>query len=280
MWSRAELKRKAKFAVRRNYWKCVLVAFVLSILLIQGSGFKLDYNLGERQDTVGDIKNFVNNNFLDDPTTETWYPSDGELQLEETKVSDLLAQFLEMPVFLQTLLGVAAFPVMLTVALIWIAIGIFLINPVEVGGCRFFMENTMEAAQPGKLFYAFQNGNYTEVVITLFLRNLYIALWSLLLVIPGIIKSYEYRMVPYLLADTPEMRGEDAFRISKEMMRGEKWNAFILDLSFIGWNILNTFTLGILGIFYVAPYVNATNAELFAEFKRQYSDVRGSRYEF
>ena len=65
--------------------------------------------------------------------------------------------------------------------------------------------------------------------------KLYTFLWSLLLLIPGIVKAYEYRMVPYLLADYPELSTEEAFRISREMMNGEKMNTFILDLSFIGW---------------------------------------------
>lgn len=82
-----------------------------------------------------------------------------------------------------------------------------------------------------------------KTVWTLFLMKLYTFLWSLLLIIPGIVKSYEYRMVPYLLADCPDLSTEDAFRISREMMDGEKMNAFILDLSFIGWKILSSITL-------------------------------------
>ena len=68
----------------------------------------------------------------------------------------------------------------------------------------------------------FQNGTYGKTVWTLFLMKLYTFLWSLLLIIPGIVKSYEYRMVPYLLADCPDLSTEDAFRISREMMDGEK----------------------------------------------------------
>ena len=73
---------------------------------------------------------------------------------------------------------------------------------------------------------AFGSGSYLKIVGTMFLRGLYIFLWSLLLFIPGIIKSYEYRMVPYLLAECPEMGNSEAFRISKEMMYGQKMEAF------------------------------------------------------
>lgn len=97
----------------------------------------------------------------------------------------------------------------------------------------------------------------------MFLRNLFIFLWTLLLVVPGIIKHYEYLMVPYILAENPGMRREEAFLISKKMMMGQKWDTFVLDLSFIGWRILEGLTFGILGIFYVEPYIQSTFAELY-----------------
>ena len=90
---------------------------------------------------------------------------------------------------------------------------------------------------------------------------------SLLCIIPGIVKGYEYRMIPYLLADHPEMTKDEAFAASKEMMMGQKWNAFVLDLSFIGWDILSSMTFGILDIFYVMPYKMSTNAALYEAIK-------------
>ena len=80
----------------------------------------------------------------------------------------------------------------------------------------------MEKAGLGNILFGFQNGYYGKTVWTLFLKNLYIFLWSLLLLIPGIVKAYEYHMVPYLLADYPELSTEEAFRISREMMNGRK----------------------------------------------------------
>lgn len=71
-----------------------------------------------------------------------------------------------------------------------------------------------------------------------FLTGLYIGLWSLLLVIPGIVKSYAYAMTPFILSENPEMSANDAITASKEMMDGHKWDLFCLYLSFIGWNIL------------------------------------------
>lgn len=101
-----------------------------------------------------------------------------------------------------------------------------------------------------------------------FLASLFAALWSLLLVIPGIIKQFEYLMVSYILADNPDMPAMDALRKSKQMMKGHKWNAFVLSLSFLGWGILSLLTGGILDIFYVRPYMEATYAELYLALKQ------------
>ena len=101
----------------------------------------------------------------------------------------------------------------------------------------------------------------------MFLQNLFLGLWTLLFIIPGIVKAYSYRMVPYILADNPEMSSTDIITKSREMMNGHKWDAFVLDLSFLGWLILTALTGGILGIFYVYPYIFETNAELYLALK-------------
>ena len=98
--------------------------------------------------------------------------------------------------------------------------------------------------------------------------------WSLLFIIPGIVKAYEYRMIPYLLAENPEMSKEEAFAISKQMMSGQKWRTFVLDLSFFGWILLSGFTCGILAIFYVNPYVFSTQSALYERLR--YGNVQRS----
>lgn len=97
--------------------------------------------------------------------------------------------------------------------------------------------------------------------------DLKIILWSLLLIVPGIIKAYEYRMVPYLLGENPGMSANEAFTLSSEMMSENKWNAFVLDLSFILWNMLSGITFGLAGVFYVFPYICQTNANLYIRLK-------------
>ncbi len=144
-----------------------------------------------------------------------------------------------------------------------IAYSILLGGPLMVGFAWFALQYARgNGGKPSDLFCAFQT-DYGNVLVTMFLTNLFIALWSLLLVVPGIIKFYEYRMVAYLLAENPSLEWKKAQSMSREMMDGHKMDAFILDLSFIGWWILTSLTFGLAGIFYVIPYYNQTYAELY-----------------
>ena len=149
------------------------------------------------------------------------------------------------------------------VILIVLVAKVFVGNLLKMGGYRFFILN--QTAQPGigTLLDGFRSGHYVNIVLTMFLRDLFTTLWSLLLVVPGIVKHYEYLMVPYIIAENPEIDYKEAFQISKQMMDGEKMEAFIMDLSFLGWYLLSAVTCGLLAIFYVNPYVQASFAEMY-----------------
>ena len=149
------------------------------------------------------------------------------------------------------------------VILIVLVAKVFVGNLLKMGGYRFFILN--QTAQPGigTLLDGFRSGHYVNIVLAMFLRDLFTALWSLLLVVPGIVKHYEYLMVPYIIAENPAMDYKEAFQISKQMMDGEKMEAFIMDLSFLGWYLLSAVTCGLLAIFSVNPYVQASFAEMY-----------------
>lgn len=110
---------------------------------------------------------------------------------------------------------------------------------------------------------------YKRNVKVLFFRDIYTVLWLLLFIIPGLVKIYEYRMIPYLLADHPDMTKEEAFKMSKQMMKGNKWRAFVLDLSFILWGMLGVITLGIVNVLWVDPYKQLTDAALYNALKTE-----------
>lgn len=154
--------------------------------------------------------------------------------------------------------------------IVGILLTIFLFHPLYIGTRRFFLSNLYKEGKTplGTVLYAFDH-SYGNVILTTFLESLFIALWSLLLVIPGIVKMYSYFMVDYILADNPGLDQARAFEISKKTMVNEKMNVFIFDLSFIPWHLLSGITLGIAGIFYVFPYVEASKARLYDRLKQK-----------
>ncbi len=242
-WTRSDLKWRAKEAFRKNYWAAVLVSFILAI--VAASGGK-----GAAQSGAG---NAVNSEY-------SYSVNIFDTGQVSSSVGRMFSGAGSLWTMILALVGASA---VVTVALIGIILHFLVGNVLEVGARSFYIDNLFSTPGPGKILSAFRSGNYGNVVKVMFCRDLFTFLWSLLFVIPGIVKSYEYKMVPYLLAEYPGMDRKEAFDRSREMMYGQKWNTFVLDLSFIPWNILSSITFGLVGLFYVAPYQDATYAELY-----------------
>ena len=257
MWDRRTLKERGKSAFKAKYWLSVLVAFIL--LLVTGggtgaaagsTGFHLNLNINGTNVSPGNEFNF-HDFFSSAPDISSSFQ---ELVPDHTTAG-------AAAVVIAAILGVVA-----VVGVISLLVNILLLNPIQVSCQSFFICNSEGHGDLNNLERGFQP-NWGGNVKTMFLRDLFLFLWSLLFIIPGIIKGYSYRMVPYILADHPEMSGTEVITLSRQMMNGNKWRAFVLDLSFIGWDILSLLTLGILGIFYVNPYRHSTNAELYQALK-------------
>lgn len=229
MWTRTDLKRNAKSVLKKNYWKSVIVSLIF--LFITGSG-----------------------------AASTGRKASDEL----SNAKDAFAG-MDGSTFL-LIIGVVAGAILISM-LIGLLLTIFLWNPLHVG-CQKFFVNAVEDQEAGlgDVLYSFKNG-YGHIGGIMFVRTVFICLWSVLLIIPGIVKMYEYMMVPFILAENPDMSRKEVFALSKKMMTGNKWKAFVLDLSFLGWNILGGITLGILNVLFVAPYQNLTKAELYQTLK-------------
>ncbi len=158
-----------------------------------------------------------------------------------------------------------------TTSVVALLLNTFVFKPLEIGGRQFFLNNSEGRGNINDFLQGFKV-NYLNNVLTMFLRDLFVALWTLLFIIPGIVKMYAYSLVPYILAENPEMSGTEAIKLSNEMMKGHKWKAFVLDLSFLGWLLLSVLTLGLVGIFFANPYVYATDAELYKAIKADYEN--------
>ena len=124
-----------------------------------------------------------------------------------------------------------------------------------------------EAVSVNNLFDGFRD--YTRITGTMALVLLYTFLWTLLLIIPGIIKTYSYAMTSFILNDNPDTGLNVAIEESMDMMNGHKMELFLLDLSFIGWYILGILSLGI-GFIWITPYQQTARAAFYEELKVEY----------
>ncbi|WP_295754934.1 DUF975 family protein [uncultured Holdemanella sp.] len=144
---------------------------------------------------------------------------------------------------------------------------IFIGNVIVVGKNGYFIKNHNDNPELSEIFNGFK-GNYLNVVKIMFLMDLKTLLWLFLFIVPGLIKAYEYSMIPYLLAENPDLSASQAFSLSKQMTTGQKMDLFVLDLSFIGWVFLGLICCGI-GLLFVQPYPEATKAEVYLILKQQ-----------
>ena len=123
------------------------------------------------------------------------------------------------------------------------------------------------------MFEGYNKELFSRVLTTTLLYYVYVFLWSLLLLIPGCIKSYSYAMTPYILKDNPEMKNNAAIEESMRMMDGHKLELFLLDLSFIGWVILSILTCGI-GLLWLIPYINMAHVNFYEDLKKASVEVK------
>ncbi|MCD8353954.1 MAG: DUF975 family protein [Clostridiales bacterium] len=262
--TRESSKMQAKASLRTNYWKLVLVG--LLVLLINGGSTGATAGSTASNAVSAATDSYTSDYYYDDYYYDDYYYDDyyydgyyyGDIDPYIEFRTGTGGSSFSVSSILGTFVGVAA---VIALAVVFV-LDIFVLNPLAVGAHRFFLVNLRFPAQVREVLCAFDS-NYGTTVKTMLLRDVKIVLWSLLFIFPGIVKAYEYRMVPYLLAECPEMSRKEVFAASADLMYGNKWRAFVLDLSFIGWDILSTITLGLVGIFYVTPYQQLTNAAFY-----------------
>ena len=145
----------------------------------------------------------------------------------------------------------------------------FIDSPLAVGvGGVFIKIYRREYTTASEIFSAFKV-NYLRKVGGMAWMYLFTFLWTLLFIIPGIIKMLSYSMTPFILADCPNVTAKEALKLSMRMTKGYKLQLFVMFLSFTGWYILGLLTLGILHIVFVNPYLYTTYAGYYVEIKEQ-----------
>ncbi len=154
-------------------------------------------------------------------------------------------------------------------SLVSIAVSLLVVNVITMGTMTWFHRAIKtEGLNMEEMFWPFKE-DYGGNVLMMFLISLYTALWSMLFVVPGIVKGYSYSLAMYIKSENPNISASKAIELSTRMTNGHKMDLFVLDMSFIGWAILSAFTLNILGILYVIPYQYASKAFAYEEIKEE-----------
>lgn len=279
-FDRSAVKERAKAALRKCYWMAVGVAAIVG--LIVGELAVGNFNIDLSGLTSGEVEGFT----ADAPFIQQPPEIDGGEFLPMLAVA-FVALFLFIFVLVLGAVFVKTY---------------FLDGVMRVGRAKFFLGVTRGNAKFGDTFMGFSK-SYRNISGVLFSRFIRLFLWELLTMIPvffigigvglevagfkfagimiifisvlsifpamipSIIKNYEYSLIPYLLAEYPDMSKEEAFAASKKLTDGYKGDLFVLDLSFIGWQLLGVLTFGV-GLVFLEPYIRASWAESYAEICR------------
>lgn len=222
----SDFRRIARTALSGKWWVAVLAGFIAALLGgVESSGPEININFSNSEPTVSlDVGN------------QTIAPL------------SLYASIGITIIFVALVIGIALF---------------ILGNIINVGYSEFNLQLVdRKDVSIESLFSKFSN--WKTIVAAGFLKALYIFLWTLLFIIPGILATYNYAMTGYILAENPEMTASEALERSKEMMYGNRWRLFCLEFSFIGWTLLCLLTCGI-GNLWLVPYQQASVAAFYRE---------------
>ena len=305
MWKRKELKNNARKVIKKNYWTAIVICFLIalftgefgtSIMGIFPTDDSMDpYYIISHPDTVFESNQTAKENeilkkreeIVENLKTRKQNLNDTQLKIVTViesylnsmtksqkfifKISDSIKSF----IIDKEILGI----VLAVMSILSLVFSIFIANPLIVALRRYFIKaRKKQNTKINVVLDIFKKDSWLRVAITMLLKDIFTLLWFLT-IIGGFIKMYEYAMIPYIIGDNPKMKWKEAFKLSKQMMKGNKWKLFVLDLSFLGWEILSLFTFGLLNIFYVNPYKVATNVELYEVLKKYAIDNKFEYYE-
>ena len=234
MWSIRDIKKKGRSALKKNYWRSVVVAALMFLLATVAS--KLS-QIRSR----GILKNV------------------GFEPLHKMAPNEIMI-----------ITGIVVVGYM-SIIVFAVLVKIICSNALEVGGCLFF-KNSVEEESAKLTLIGEGFSDYAHVFVTLLLRDIFVVLWSCLGIFPGLVKGYSYRMVPYIVKDYPDLSETEVITLSRSMMDGNKWRTFLLDLTFVGWFFAGVVTYGMISVLWTYPYYENTIAALYLELKGSQGD--------
>lgn len=290
MWTRRELKERARHRVLRNYWNCIGVCLVMAVLFgrypINVETLRIFHSAKDKMhiENMEDIQRLVE---LENAVERGERSRMNKVLLTHAgaiviSVFTSAASVVCMAVRMFCNINAESGNFGIVVASIvggCLFFTFFCVNVMMLGECRFYMENhTYKKTHLFRMFFLYRYRILKNPICVMALYTIKLFLWSLTIV-GGLWKSYEYQMVPFLLAENPKISAKMAFSLSKQMMDGQKWKSFLLDVSFIGWSLLSLCTLGVGAVFWGISYRTATRAELYMVLRGKALEEKMEYYE-
>lgn len=265
-----KIKVDALKNLKRNYFKIILTVFIIGIILNFGyrfttvmsgvssiNGTKTNYEI--MNDLVNTLSNRISTGGYNNGVI-------GSLFNSVTQSNSIVIGFLNAINIYLFNKKIDIIYVSLVGVLIIILLKIFIQDVFRIGYKRFFLEERRYNISVKKILFPFKVRKNIHIGFVIFKKNIYQFLWSLTFVF-GFIKHYEYSMIPYILAENPNIKTKDVFKLSKQISNGYKFKMFKIDLSFMGWNLLNILTLGFLDIFFLLAYKECVYAEVYMKLR-------------
>ncbi|MBR1773582.1 MAG: DUF975 family protein [Eubacterium sp.] len=292
---RTEIRREAWKNLKRKYYLNILITFIVSIIIAggyqfatQSNGSEIDINVLKSEDyflingfggkstnssNAMIVQQFVRNVFgikdVPNPdevsyTSTDYYGGVASIFVNEMTGSQSFIFGIVNGLNQLIFKGKIANSIIIFIfSIISIFIFVFVKNVIVVGNNRYFLEQRRyHETGPGELLFPYKNKRLKNISLVMFLRYIFQLLWNLTIV-GGIIKHYEYLLIPYIIAENPQTNWKDAFKISKQLMMGEKWRTFVLDVSLFPWTILSSVTYNLSSLFFSDAYVQCVKAELY-----------------
>ena len=302
--TRKEIKTRARQTVKKHYMMLVMVSLIAVFLGLQSSSFDnfvrmySSESVGTAAEGKTDTRVAVGNTGLIDVLNQTMSGNTEEgrqlseaLKKEEIErsgeenrilgrsrgaLSKIVNGITSGSLFVMFVSGINSLSgsknlgslilIMLAFAGV-LGFNFLIVNTYTVISARMFLEGRIYDKLPAQRFvFLLRVKRWMKVSLAMLKYTIYQALW-MLTVIGGVIKYYSYSQVPYILAENPDLTGREAITLSRRMMRGHKWERFLLDCSFIGWSILGACTFGLSEVFYSLPYQSASFCEYYVRLR-------------
>lgn len=293
---RKGMKANARKAYKRHYWMIVVICLFTSVFGVAYSSLTWSVNASSPSATVQEdgtaqsdnVSKVLENLLVGDESQARRQVEHNQEQIVQNDTNAMMGRkrgvfasllnsfssgsvILSMADAANSIVhndGVAvAVPIVVSLA-VYLFVWLFVQQTYRVVMMRMLLEGrTYDKLPVSRFLYPITTRKWLSMAKVMLLENVFLFLWTFT-IIGAFIKPYSYRMVPYIVAENPNIGAREAISLSRRMMKGHKWECFVADLSFLGWWLLNLFTLGLSGIF----YSNGYNAAFFVEY---YVHVRG-----